>query len=223
MGSSTFLLVLFFPFLLLTLSHAATFDIVNRCPYTVWAAAIPGGGRQLDKNQTWTLTINPGNTSARFWPRTNCSFDSSGHGHCQTGDCGGLLACQADGSPPETIAEYATFVNKDFFDISVVDGFNVPMEIGPDSGSCPGGRPSRCSADLVELCPKELKVPGGCNSPCNVFKTNEYCCNDGTCTPNEYFNFFRSNCPDAYSGPNDDQESTFTCPQGTNYTVVFCP
>nr|P83959.1 RecName: Full=Thaumatin-like protein [Phaseolus vulgaris] len=30
----------------------ANFEIVNNCPYTVWAAASPGGGRRLDRGQT---------------------------------------------------------------------------------------------------------------------------------------------------------------------------
>ncbi|CAL9773814.1 unnamed protein product, partial [Musa acuminata subsp. burmannicoides] len=166
-------------------SHAATFDIVNQCSFTVWAAAVPGGGRQLDPSQTWSINVNPGTTGGRVWARTDCSFDGSGSGSCQTGDCGGLLECQGYGTPPNTLAEFALnqFQNMDFIDISLVDGFNVPMDFSPTSGDCRGIR----------------------------------------CGPTNYSMFFKNNCPDAYSYPKDDATSTFTCPGGTNYRVVFCP
>ncbi|CAL9211863.1 protein P21-like [Musa acuminata AAA Group] len=212
---------LFLP-LLFVVSHAATFDIVNQCSFTVWAAAVPGGGRQLDPSQTWTINVNPGTTGGRVWARTDCSFDGSGSGSCQTGDCGGLLECQAYGTPPNTLAEFALnqFQNMDFIDISLVDGFNVPMDFSPTSGDCRG---VRCSADINGQCPAELRAPGGCNNPCTVFKTDEYCCTSGSCGPTNYSMFFKNNCPDAYSYPKDDATSTFTCPGGTNYRVVFCP
>ena len=208
--------------LLFVVSHAATFDIVNQCSFTVWAAAVPGGGRQLDPSQTWTINVNPGTTGGRVWARTDCSFDGSGSGSCQTGDCGGLLECQAYGTPPNTLAEFALnqFQNLDFVDISLVDGFNVPMDFSPTSGDCRG---IRCSADINGQCPAELRAPGGCNNPCTVFKTDEYCCTSGSCGPTNYSMFFKNNCPDAYSYPKDDATSTFTCPGGTNYRVVFCP
>ncbi|XP_065014606.1 protein P21-like [Musa acuminata AAA Group] len=208
--------------LLFVVSHAATFDIVNQCSFTVWAAAVPGGGRQLDPSQTWTINVNPGTTGGRVWARTDCSFDGSGSGSCQTGDCGGLLECQGYGTPPNTLAEFALnqFQNMDFIDISLVDGFNVPMDFSPTSGDCRG---IRCSADINGQCPAELRAPGGCNNPCTVFKTDEYCCTSGSCGPTNYSMFFKNNCPDAYSYPKDDATSTFTCPGGTNYRVVFCP
>ncbi|PSS09557.1 Thaumatin-like protein, partial [Actinidia chinensis var. chinensis] len=109
----------------------------------------------------------------------------------------------------------------DFFDISLVDGFNVPMEFSPTSDGCTRG--IKCTADINGQCPNELRAPGGCNNPCTVFKTDEYCCNSGNCGPTGFSRFFKDRCPDAYSYPKDDQTSTFTCPGGTNYKVVFCP
>lgn len=212
------LLLLFLPIL----SNAATFDIVNQCSYTVWAAAVPGGGQQLNSGQTWTINVSPGTTRARIWARTGCSFDGSGHGHCNTGDCGGLLACQAYGTPPNTLAEYSLkqYMNQDFYDISLVDGFNVPMDFKATSGNC---HDIRCSADVVGQCPAQLRTNGGCNNPCTVFKTNEYCCNSGSCGPTNYSKYFKGLCPDAYSYPKDDATSLFTCPSGANYKVTFCP
>ncbi|CAK9310989.1 unnamed protein product [Citrullus colocynthis] len=206
-------------------THAATFQVRNNCPFTVWAAAVPGGGRQLNRNDVWTFNVSPGTTAARIWARTNCNFDGSGRGRCQTGDCGGLLQCQAYGTPPNTLAEYALnqFNNLDFFDISLVDGFNVPMEFSPTSGGCTRG--IRCTADINGQCPNELRAPGGCNNPCTVFGGDQYCCTapNSSCGPTFYSRFFKDRCPDAYSYPKDDATSTFTCPGGTNYRVVFCP
>ncbi|XP_072958423.1 protein P21-like [Typha angustifolia] len=224
MASQILLPLFLFPlFLLVSLSTAATFTVINQCSYTVWAAAVPGGGRQLNSGETWVLNVNAGTTGGRIWARTGCSFDGNGNGQCQTGDCGGKLACTAYGVPPNTLAEFGLnqFDNLDFFDISQVDGFNVPMNFLPTSGSCSKG--PHCSADVTSQCPSALKAPGGCNNPCTVFKTDEYCCNSGTCGPTEYSKFFKNLCPEAYSYPKDDPTSTFTCPGGTNYQVVFCP
>jgi len=221
-------LLLSIPLLLVTFflisSQAAIFEIRNECPYTVWAAASPGGGRRLDRGQSWTLNVAAGTAMARIWGRTNCNFDAGGRGHCQTGDCGGVLDCKGWGVPPNTLAEYALnqFGNKDFIDISLVDGFNIPMDFSPTSGGCRG---IKCTADINGQCPGELKAPGGCNNPCTVFKTNEFCCTQGqgSCGPTNFSRFFKAKCPDAYSFPQDDPTSTFTCPGGTNYRVVFCP
>ncbi|XP_050263610.1 protein P21-like [Quercus robur] len=216
-----------FFFLLITLlsalAHAARFDISNNCPFTVWAAAVPGGGGQLNPGESWPLDVNAGTAGARIWARTGCDFDDSGRGQCETGDCGGLLQCQAYGAPPNTLAEFGLnqWQNLDFFDISLVDGFNIPMEFSPTSGGCTNG--IICAADINGQCPDELNAPGGCNNPCTVFRTDEYCCNSGNCGPTYYSNFFKDQCPSAYSYPQDDQTSLFTCDGGTNYKVVFCP
>ncbi|KAK9904646.1 hypothetical protein M0R45_000538 [Rubus argutus] len=143
-------------------AREARFDIRNNCPFTVWAAAVPGGGRQLKRGVSWALDVKNG-TTGRVWARTACIFDESGHGSCQTGDCGGLLQCQAYGQPPNTLAEYGLnqVNNLDFIDISLVDGFNVAMDFSPTT---PCDRGIQCTADINQQCPIELKVPGGCCS-----------------------------------------------------------
>ncbi|KAF8027388.1 hypothetical protein BT93_E0326 [Corymbia citriodora subsp. variegata] len=225
MRSFTNLSIPSFFFLLLscsTLTRAARFDITNNCPYTVWAAAVPGGGMQLNQGQTWPLDVAAGTTAARIWARTNCQFDGSGKGSCQTGDCGGLLQCQAYGVSPNTLAEYALnqYMNQDFVDMSLIEGFNVPMEFSSTSGSC--NLVLKCTADIIGQCPAALAVPGGCNGPCPIFKTDEYCCNSGSCGPTDYSRYFKDRCPDPYSYPKDDT-ATKACAGGTNYKVVFCP
>ncbi|KAI3812596.1 hypothetical protein L1987_17307 [Smallanthus sonchifolius] len=142
---------------------------------------------------------------------------------CQTGDCNGLLQCQNYGTPPNTLAEYALnqYMNLDFFDISLVDGFNVPMVFKPNSGGCTRG--ISCTANINGECPGQLRTSGGCNNPCTVYKSDQFCCNSGNCGPTDLSRFFKARCPDAYSYPKDDQTSTFTCPGGPNYDVIFCP
>ncbi|PIN14172.1 hypothetical protein CDL12_13202 [Handroanthus impetiginosus] len=200
-------------FLLIALSStyasAATFTIQNNFPFTIWSAAVPGGGRQLDRG--------------RIWARTGFFFNATGQGRCQTGDCIGQLQCQGYGRPPNTIAEYELTRdnNLDSFDISLVDGFNVPMEFSPNSGGCTRG--IRCAADINGQCLIQLRAPGGCNNPCTVFRKNVFCCNSENCGPTALSKFFKDRCPDAYSYSRDDQNTTFTCLGGTNYRVVFCP
>ncbi|KAM7494212.1 hypothetical protein LguiB_028821 [Lonicera macranthoides] len=205
-----------------TFTNGATFNVVNQCSYPVWAAASPGGGRRLDRGQTWTLDVAPGTTNARIWGRTNCNFDANGRGQCQTGDCNGLLECQGYGRPPNTLAEFALNQpnNLDYVDISLVDGFNIPMTF---TGI--GCRDIVCNAPINDQCPAPLRVPGGCNNPCTTFGGNQYCCTDGpgSCEPTDYSRFFKERCPTSYSYPQDDPTSLFTCPSGTNYRVVFCP
>ncbi|XP_057849232.2 pathogenesis-related thaumatin-like protein 3.3 [Cryptomeria japonica] len=205
---------------------AATFEITNACPYTVWAAN-SSGGKQLDQGQTWTFDVAAGTTQGRVWARTGCSFNASGRGSCQTGDCNGMLSCQGYGQMPATLAEYALnqYMNLDFYDISLVDGFNVPLSMTPTSmdPNCKGR--IACLSDINSQCPSDLKVTGGCKSTCDRYNTSEYCCtgaSENTCGPTDYSKFFKGQCPQAYSYAKDDAASTFTCPSGTNYKVVFC-
>ena len=204
-----------------TTTHAATFEIRNNCPFTVWGAAVPGGGRQMNQGDSWTITVNPGTTGGRIWARTGCTSTGPNGLRCTTGDCNGLLQCTSYGSPPNTLAEYALnqFNNLDFIDISLVDGFNVPLSFLPVSGCARG---PTCTADVNAECPAPLRTNGGCNNPCTVFQTDEYCCYSGTCDPTDFSRYFKGKCPDAYSYPKDDT-SVFTCPGGTNYRVGFCP
>ncbi|KAL3524548.1 hypothetical protein ACH5RR_017382 [Cinchona calisaya] len=103
----------------------------------------------------------------------------------------------------EVVKQLNQFNNLDFLDISLVD--NVPMDFSPTSNGCTRG--PQCTADINGQCLNELRAPGGCNNPCTVFKTDEYCCNSGSCGPTDYSRFFKNNCPDAYSYPKDDQTS----------------
>ncbi|KAJ1256071.1 hypothetical protein BS78_K087600 [Paspalum vaginatum] len=222
MPSSSWTLLRLLPlFLLLPVATngAVTLNITNRCSYTMWPAALlVGGGGQLNPGESWTLHMPAGTTTGHVWPHTGCSFDSSGKGTCLTGDCGG---------PPQTLAEFS-LGETDFFDISLVDGFNVPMDFlpvpteGQEGKGCSKG--PHCTANITSQCPSELKAPGGCNSACTAFNQSKYCCTgSSTCEPTTYSVFFIRMCPDAYGYAVDSSSTTFSCPGGTSYEVAFCP
>ncbi|GJX62809.1 thaumatin-like protein, partial [Tanacetum coccineum] len=70
--------------------------------------------------------------------------------------------------------------------------------------------PRKCETSA----PEQLRTQGGCNNPCMVFKTVEYCCTieRGSCGPTDYSRFFKDRCPDAYSYPQDDPTCQSSCP-----------
>ncbi|KAJ0972006.1 hypothetical protein J5N97_019965 [Dioscorea zingiberensis] len=212
---------------------ARIFTIVNACKTTVWPAITPGenfngGGFPLKPGQSVVITA-PVGWSGRIWGRTGCDFDSSGTGKCQTGNCGTALKCTASGEPPATLAEF-TLASPDFYDVSLVDGFNLPLSVRAvnGQGNC---STAGCDGDLREDCPAELAVKAGgqtvaCRSACDVFKSDEYCCkgvygNSMTCQPTYYSKKFKAACPTAYSYAYDDPTSIFTC-SGADYMLTFC-
>ncbi|KAB2600749.1 thaumatin-like protein 1b [Pyrus ussuriensis x Pyrus communis] len=217
---------------------ATTFTFVNRCDYTVWpgilananSPSLDSTGFELPKQTARTFQA-PTGWSGRFWARTGCSFDGSGSGSCTTGDCGsGQVECNGAGaSPPATLAEFTLGTGgQDFYDVSLVDGYNLPVfvEGTGGSGQCAS---TGCSSDLNRMCPTELRVGDGdaCKCACEAFGTPEYCCSGAyatpnTCSPSVYSQMFKAACPKSYSYAYDDATSTFTC-TGADYTVTFCP
>ncbi|XP_061367713.1 thaumatin-like protein 1 isoform X1 [Gastrolobium bilobum] len=213
----------------------ATFTFTNKCDFTVWPGILGkpdlgSTGFELTKGSSRSFQA-PTGWSGRFWARTGCQFDDSGNGTCATADCGsGQINCNGAGaSPPATLAEFTLGTGSmDFYDVSLVDGYNLPMMVvaSGGSGSCAA---TGCGADLNRRCPSELRVDGGdaCQSACGAFEKPEYCCNGAfsnpsTCKPSVYSQIFKSACPKSYSYAYDDATSTFTC-SGADYTITFCP
>ncbi|XP_027076259.1 thaumatin-like protein 1 [Coffea arabica] len=213
----------------------ATITFVNKCEQTVWPGILGNSGLgstgfELQRAASRSFQA-PTGWSGRFWGRTGCTFDGSGQGSCATGDCGsGKIECDGAGaSTPATLAEFTLGSgSQDFYDVSLVDGYNLPMlvEGSGGSGSCAS---TGCTEDLNSKCPNELKIEGGgaCRSACDAFGTPEYCCkgqyaSPSTCSPSVYSQIFKSACPKSYSYAFDDSTSTFTC-TGADYTVTFCP
>ncbi|CAJ2503767.1 Uu.00g111610.m01.CDS01 [Anthostomella pinea] len=112
--------------------------ITNNCGDTLW----PGIGTQngespethgfeLASGESANLTVGP-TWQGRVWGRTNCTT-SGDTASCLTGDCFGKLDCEYGGQVPVTLAEFnlAGGVNgkQCFYDISLVDGYNLPLGI----------------------------------------------------------------------------------------------
>ncbi|KAL7237388.1 hypothetical protein ACSBR2_003639 [Camellia fascicularis] len=234
--------------LLLSLSSfyfvdSTTFKIVNKCRHTIWPGILTGANRTvltptgftLDPGKSRTLTA-PKSWSGRLWARTLCSHDSSGKFSCATADCGsGMVECAGSGAiPPATLAEFTLNGDQglDFYDVSLVDGFNIPILVITVGGTSGGCSSTGCLVDLNGGCPTDLRVARGnlgvaCRSACEAFADPQYCCSEGfntpdTCQPSVYSQFFKHACPRSYSYAYDDKTSTFTC-AAADYLIIFCP
>ncbi|KAK0655525.1 thaumatin family-domain-containing protein [Cercophora newfieldiana] len=125
--------------------------VTNACPETIWPGIGtqngigPGtGGFVLEARSSRKMFVSP-NWQGRVWGRTNCSFNDEGTGpsslngvngngaSCTTGDCFGRLDCQFSGQVPSTLAEFNLIGGvggkQTFYDISLVDGYNLPLGV----------------------------------------------------------------------------------------------
>ncbi|XP_050205751.1 thaumatin-like protein [Mercurialis annua] len=230
-----YLLLLFLAFL--SDGDAAVFTISNRCKTTIWPGILAGAGKPqllgggFELKPGLSVNINaPLAWSGRIWARTGCTFGTSGRGSCLTGDCGGVLRCNgAGGQPPASLAEFTLNSPLDYYDISLVDGFNLPISVMPSNPSrC---KATKCVSDLNKNCPIPLQVKWhgqvvACKSACYALNQPQYCCTGAystpkTCSPTYYSKIFKAACPTAYSYAYDDPTSTFTC-NNVNYWIVFC-
>ncbi|KAI4313553.1 hypothetical protein L6164_026521 [Bauhinia variegata] len=222
-------------------AHATTVTLTNKCQDTVWPATLANAGSpqlsttgfELASQASKTIDF-PAAWAGRFWARTQCS-GGPGSFRCVTGNCGsGDVECKGlSGSTPATLMEVHVQNNgePDFYDVSNVDGFNVPMSITPQGGTgdC---QTSSCAKNINDVCLEDLKFVSdgkvvGCKSACEVYGGVQYCCKSDdtpqTCPPTKYSQFFEEQCPQAYSYAKDDVNSTFTCKSVANYVITFCP
>ncbi|KAL7090277.1 hypothetical protein ACP275_12G030700 [Erythranthe tilingii] len=200
-------------------SLGAKFTLVNNCSETIWPAIRSSVGSPNLESTGFELPIGtsravdaPTRWTGRFWGRTNCTFNDSGNATCSTDYA------------VATLAEFGVGLGSaDFYDVSLVNGFNLPLRVDPvgGSGQC---NSTGCVVDINRLCPEELRTDGGgaCRSACNAFNTTVHCCSGTTCRPTLYSQLFKNSCPLAYSYATDDATSTFTCPSTADYVITFC-
>jgi len=235
---------------------ARKFTVKNNCKYTVWPAIFTDlnvgkskpsqpTGWEAKAGSTVNFNVPDDWQSGRIWGRTGCDFKKSGPTACQTGGCNGGLKCDehtGTGVPPVTVAEWTLGKNgsPDNYDVSLVDGFNVPMSVVPTAGC----QAIDCKADLNPKCPQPLALKAGgktvgCKSACsaNLDKTpqdSKNCCSGShdkpaTCPPSgvQYYSYFKDACKNAYAYAYDESSKTalWTCDskKKADYTVTFCP
>ncbi|XP_059463524.1 thaumatin-like protein 1 [Corylus avellana] len=231
-------------FCFLSCSDAVRITFTNNCPTTIWPGTLtsdrkpqlPTTGFELASKATRSIDVQAP-WKGRFWARTRCSKNASGRFACETADCGsGQVACNGNGAaPPASLVEIniAAKGGQDFYDVSLVDGFNLPVAVATQGGTGDCKR-SSCAANINAVCPAELQVKGSdgkvaaCKSACAAFNQPKYCCTGSfnkpeTCPPTNYSKIFKNQCPQAYSYAYDDKTSTFTCFNSPNYLITFCP
>ncbi|XP_050381739.1 thaumatin-like protein [Argentina anserina] len=224
-------------------AHTVNFYIRNKCPFPIWPATAPNnghpviadGGFSLPAGQTKCIIV-PGSWSGRIWARTGCNFASNWSPACETGDCDGRLACNGlIGTPPVTLVQIALQDDKglpNFYDVSLVDGYNLPISVlsRPVASNC---GISGCLKDLKAVCPEELQVLNSegevvaCKSACLAFDKDSFCCRNryGTlekCKPRVYSKIFKDACPSYYSYAYDSPPPLVNC-KANEYVITFCP
>ena len=208
-----------------------SFTVTNRCAQTVWAAALPattfpGGTVAMAPGDSFQVGVDDG-WSGRIWGKVECTTGPAPKNQ---------LACASDPFP-SSLAEFTLTktlpTGLDFYDLSLVDGFNLPIAITALGHTADAGHPYNCGSpscapNLNATCPQVLQdgVDGGvlacANDECKILGDNDASSPD--CVyPNTYTEFFKTACPTAYSFPSDDPTSTFTCEGRNDYAVVFCP
>ncbi|KAF8316074.1 Osmotin, thaumatin-like protein [Clavulina sp. PMI_390] len=229
-----------------------TFTVTNNCAVTIWPAlftdlnagtAVPSQatGWEAAAGTSVTFSVPDNWTAGRIWGRTDCDF-SEGDLACSTGACNGGLECDTStgtGVPPATLAEFTLDGSgSDWFDVSIVDGFNLPVTIvesaGCGSASCPTNLNTNCPTALQTI---SNGVVVGCKSDCLVDSDpsdSPSCCSGSydtaaTCPSSGVpdYSYFKDGCPDSYVYAYDESSGTalWQC-DGTvkpNYSVTFCP
>nr|ALA44967.1 thaumatin-like protein 5 [Moniliophthora perniciosa] len=240
----------FFAFALLSVAStvsARTFTVRNNCAYTVWCMFTdPNAGSARPNFATgWEAAPKtqvsfsvPNNWKAgRIWDGSNAiSPPTPGPTLAPVADAmADFNAPLPAGVPPASLAEWTLqgAGNLDYYDVSLVDGANIPMAITTNV-NCPV---ADCPVDLNANCPAQLKVPGGCKSACVANldgnpQDSPNCCSGSHNTPAtcpssgvQFFSYFKNACPNAYAYAYDDISATRTCNSGLNadYTLTFCP
>ncbi|KAG8996743.1 hypothetical protein FRB90_012644 [Tulasnella sp. 427] len=236
-----------------TVSADRTFTVYNACPFTIWPAiftdlnvgsATPNvaTGWEAPARSTKTFSV-PDNWKAA------ATATSQGTPDLKVALTEAAMEVLSVTPTPaqvyllrSTLAEFTLsgFNGDDYYDVSVVDGYNLPMRITNTAGC----HVADCPVDLGPNCPPNLKgpfdstgFPVGCKSDCLVDPNpgnSPSCCTGSHNTPATcpksgvpHYNYFKGNCPNSYVYAYDESSGTalWTCPASKtpNYTITFCP
>lgn len=207
-------------------SGAPTVIVQNNCPASLKVgnsidSAWYGDVIDVAAGSSHTYTF-PAGWTGRIWGRISCAG----------ADCN-----QSGMGSPASLAEFGFKSDGSvFYDVSFVDGFNLPMSVAPaEKISLPNGDSRLCATtacSALPSCPAGFEIKdnqgnvAGCMSACTKFKTDEYCCTGAynspdACKSNDYAAAVKAACPDVYTYAYDDSTSAFMCTSQT-YTVTFC-
>ncbi len=142
------------------------------CRYKTYPTASEFQPFEIAPGSTTVICV-PDAWGGRLWPRTGCGNTAKGF-ECKTGGCDNKFACEKSGDAPSTLfeANYDTKNGMLYYDVSLVDAFNIALKAESSSPACPtlGG-----STDLRSTCPAKLQLLDddkttvlGCMSPCGV-------------------------------------------------------
>jgi hypothetical protein len=144
---------------------------------------------------------------------------------CETGDCGGVLDCPVGiaGDAPATLAEFTLqkgSANFDYYDVSMVDGYNVPAEITPDANARPNPKPGASGVTLW------CGTPGCADASTCQAQSQATCPSFGSCICD--WDVDSTSCPEPMRAvspmPCDDDSdcSPGTCDTSTVPNVCTC-
>ncbi|WWD20055.1 hypothetical protein CI109_104528 [Kwoniella shandongensis] len=244
---------------LITATSARQITVINSCASTIWPGLFTAPssiqpsqptGWELVSGQKTVFQVDENWTAGRIWARTGCVVQD-GTFQCLTGNCGsggggvglgGDITCTTTDQVPATLAEFTlNSTSIDNYDISLVDGFNIPLNIEVSDKSCTS---PKCDHNINMDCPPLLRTgldkSGknlGCLQPCNAgfgqeAWGNRACCTGAYADPNlcqscgvDYYDLFKKSCPNTYAYAYDEKSHTalWTCASNPDYTVEFCP
>ncbi|KAJ0034612.1 hypothetical protein Pint_26431 [Pistacia integerrima] len=127
-------------------AHLATVSIKNNCPDTIWPATLANSDRpqltetgfELASGGTKTLDI-PARWAGR---QVQCNGKS--------------------GATPASLVEitFQADDGQDYYNLSLVDGFNLPVSVAPQGGSGTRCTQATCSNNVNATCPENLRLIG---------------------------------------------------------------
>lgn len=203
-------------------SGGKTITVKNSCSNSIQVnqltnSASDNSAQTVAAGSSATINVASG-WGGRVWARENCSGSSD----CQVGAPASLAEFLMDGAS-----------GKDYYDVSFVDGYNLPIQITPNGATGSGYDCGSPGCSTLPDCPTELQSKDSngnviaCKSACSAFNTAEYCCTGsstarGSCSTNKYASQVKSACPNVYSYAYDDSTSMYACQPSGGYTVTFC-
>lgn len=126
----------------------------------------PGGNIVVDIPRQWEGANHP--IAPRFWVRTGCRYDPiSGFAQCESGDCNLNYDCLTGGQAPVSLVEFCfncgQFGDQVVYDVSLVDGSNVTVDIIPiGASSTDPHNPTNPHWNITNICNMDGDVRSVC-------------------------------------------------------------